>query len=686
MSFLPAARGESDGSQTEAIIYMNNITQLVWLIPVLPLAGFLICGLFRNQLSKAMTGIIGCGTILLAFILSLLIFSEVRQADFQAQVVTLFDFISVGKLSIPFAFQVDQLSVLFLLIITGVGFLIHLYSTSYMHGEEPQHFARYFSYLNLFVFSMLLLVLGANFVILFIGWEGVGLCSYLLIGYWFKNLDYGNAAKKAFIMNRIGDLGFLIAIFLMVNKFGSVDFAVVFAKAPGESVGYLTAITMLLFVGATGKSAQIPLYTWLPDAMAGPTPVSALIHAATMVTAGIYMIARSHVLYNLTPATQTVVAVIGLATALLAASIALKQNDIKKVLAYSTVSQLGYMFLGLGVGAYTGAVFHVMTHAFFKALLFLGAGSVIHAMGGEQDIRKMGGLRKYVPVTQITFLLGCIAIAGIPPFSGFFSKDEILSAAYGKSPVYYVIGVFTALLTAFYMFRLYTMTFMGKFRGTHEQENDRGGPEGHDEGHARSAIHESPSAMTIPLMVLAFLAVTAGFLGIPEAIAPDSHWLGHFLSPVFADGGGAGAGSGPEVSRGTEFALMGVSVVLALIGTFAAISRFSKKPELGEATGFGKVLANKWYVDEFYNALIVRPLDLFAQFLVFIDKNVIDALVNGVGRLVQYGSRQLRLVQSGQVGGYVLLMVVGIIVLFLVELFIGGGSSVAVPAIGKVVH
>jgi NADH-quinone oxidoreductase subunit L len=660
---------------------MNNMTQLVWLIPVLPLAGFLINGLFRNQLSKAMTGVIGCGTILLAFILSLLIFSEVRQAGFQAQVVTLFDFISVGKLSIPFAFQVDQLSVLFLLIITGVGFLIHLYSTSYMHGEEPPHFARYFSYLNLFVFSMLLLVLGANFVILFIGWEGVGLCSYLLIGYWFKNLDYGNAAKKAFIMNRIGDLGFLIAIFLMVNKFGNVDFAVVFAKAPAESVGYLTAITMLLFVGATGKSAQIPLYTWLPDAMAGPTPVSALIHAATMVTAGIYMIARSHVLYNLTPATQTVVAVVGLVTALLAASIALKQNDIKKVLAYSTVSQLGYMFLGLGVGAYTGAVFHVMTHAFFKALLFLGAGSVIHAMGGEQDIRKMGGLRKYVPVTQITFLLGCIAIAGIPPFSGFFSKDEILSAAYGKSPVYYVIGVFTALLTAFYMFRLYAMTFMGKFRGTHDQEHH---------------LHESPSAMTIPLMVLAFLAVTAGFLGIPEAIAPDSHWLGHFLSPVFAgsgaagaDAGGAGtagAGSGPEVSRGTEFALMGVSVLLALIGTFAAISRFSKKPELGEATGFGKVLANKWYVDEFYNALIVRPLDLLAQFLVFIEKNVIDALVNGVGRLVQYGSRQLRLLQSGQVGGYVLLMVVGILVLFLVELFIGGGASTAAPAIGKVVH
>jgi NADH-quinone oxidoreductase subunit L len=626
------------------------MTQLVWLIPVLPLVGFLLTGLFRNYLSKTLTGIIGCGTILVAFVLSVLIFGEVRQAGAEPVTVTLFDFISVGKLSIPFSFLVDQLSVLFLLIITGVGFLIHLYSTSYMHEEDGPQYARYFAYLNLFVFSMLLLVLGSNFVILFIGWEGVGLCSYLLIGYWFKNLDFGNAAKKAFIMNRIGDLGFLIAIFLMINKFNAVDFDTVFGKASGVSVGYLTAITLLLFVGATGKSAQIPLYTWLPDAMAGPTPVSALIHAATMVTAGIYMIARSHILYDLTPATQTVVAVIGLATALLAASIALKQNDIKKVLAYSTVSQLGYMFLGLGVGAYTGAVFHVMTHAFFKALLFLGAGSVIHAMGGEQDMRKMGGLGKFLPVTRATFLIGCIAIAGIPPFSGFFSKDEILSAAYGKSPVYYAVGVFTALLTAFYMFRLYATTFMGGFRGTHDQEHH---------------LHESPAPITIPLIVLAVLAAGAGFLGIPEVMAPNAHWLGHYLAPVLGEGA-----SGPEVSNGTEWGLMGVSVLLALIGTFAAVGRFSKRPDLAEPTGFGKILANKWYVDEFYNAIIVRPLDLLAQFLVFFDKNVIDAIVNGVGRLVKYGSRQLRLMQSGQVGGYVLLMVVGIIVLFLVELFI----------------
>jgi len=623
--------------------------QQVWLVPVLPLVGFLINGLFRNFLPKSLVGIIGSGTVLISFILSLLIFGEVRHEGFQPVVVNLFDFISVDKLHISFAFQVDQLSTLFLLIITGVGFLIHLYSTSYMHEEDGPQYARYFAYLNLFVFSMLLLVLGANFVILFIGWEGVGLCSYLLIGYWFKNVDYGYAARKAFIMNRIGDVGFLIAMFLMITKFGSVDFADVFGKAGSVSTGAITAITLLLFVGATGKSAQIPLYTWLPDAMAGPTPVSALIHAATMVTAGIYMIARSHVLYDLAPLTQNVVAVIGLATALLAATIALKQNDIKKVLAYSTVSQLGYMFLGLGVGAYDGAVFHVLTHAFFKALLFLGAGSVIHAMGGEQDMRKMGGLSKKMAITHATFLIGCIAIAGIPPFSGFFSKDEILAAAYGKNPVYYVIGVFTALLTAFYMFRLYAMTFRGHFRGTHEQEHH---------------LHESPAAITIPLVVLAVLAATAGFLGIPPVFAADAHWLGKYLAPVLGE-----AAHGPELEKGIEGMLMVVSVVLAAIGVVVAWARFSKKPDLAEPTGFGKILANKWYVDEFYNAIIVRPLDLLAQFLVFFDKNIIDGIVNGVGRLVQYTSRQLRLLQSGQVGGYVLLMVVGILVLFLVELF-----------------
>jgi NADH-quinone oxidoreductase subunit L len=633
---------------------MNNIINLIWLVPVLPLAGFLINGLFRKSLSKSLTGIIGSGVILISFIISFLIFLQVKQEGFQPVVVTFFDFINVGKLNIPFAFQVDQLSVLFLLIITGVGFLIHVYSTSYMHEEESQHFARYFAYLNLFVFSMLLLVLGANFVIMFIGWEGVGLCSYLLIGFWFKNLDYGNAAKKAFIMNRIGDVGFLIATFWMINQFGSVTFTEVFSKAHDTSTFVLTGITLLLFLGATGKSAQIPLYTWLPDAMAGPTPVSALIHAATMVTAGIYMIARSNIMFTLSPVTQTVVAIIGLSTAILAATIALKQNDIKKILAYSTVSQLGYMFLGLGVGAYTGAVFHVMTHAFFKALLFLGAGSVIHAMGGEQDIRKMGGLKKYLPITQITFLLACFAIAGIPPFSGFFSKDEILAGAFAKNPVYYVIGVFGALLTAFYMFRLYATTFLGKFRGTHDQEHH---------------LHESPAAITFPLIVLAILSVVGGFLGIPEVFVKNAHLLEHFLEPIFADS--TNIQSTHISNPTTELMLMAVSVLVALIGVIYGWTRFSKNPDLEDATGFGKVLANKWYVDEFYNAIIIKPLNALATFFNNIfEKSIIDGIVNGVGKTVKYSSRQIRLIQSGQVGGYVLLMVIGMVILFLVEIFI----------------
>ncbi len=502
----------------------------------------------RKQLSKSLSGIIGSGMVLASFVVSVLLFNETRVEGFTATTVNLFDFINTAGLTIPFAFQVDQLSVLFLLIITGVGFLIHLYSTSYMHEEESHHFARYFAYLNLFVFSMLLLVLGANYLIMFIGWEGVGLCSYLLIGYWFKNNAYGNAARKAFVMNRIGDLGFLLGLFFIIQQFGSLTYTEIFPTAQGASTGIITVITLLLFVGATGKSAQIPLYTWLPDAMAGPTPVSALIHAATMVTAGIYMIARSNILYTLAPVSQTVVAVIGLATAILAATIAIKQNDIKKVLAYSTVSQLGYMFLGLGVGAYTGAVFHVMTHAFFKALLFLGAGSVIHAMHHEQDIRKMGGLSKKLPITHITFLIGCIAIAGIPPFSGFFSKDEILIGAYAHNPVYYWIGLGGALMTAFYMFRLYAMTFRGSFRGTHEQEHH---------------LHESPWQMTVPLMVLAFLAAVAGFVGIPELFAHDAHQLEHYLSPVFEASTQLAATR--HVDHSTEYVLLATSIILILI-------------------------------------------------------------------------------------------------------------------------
>jgi len=630
---------------------MNN---LVYLVPLLPLAGFLINGLGRNFLSKSLVSLIGCGVILGSFVISLVLFFDVKSGH--NTLANAFEFIRVGKLSIPFAFQIDPLSSLFLLIITGVGFLIHVYSTAYMKEEAEPHFARYFSYLNLFVFSMLLLVMGANYVIMFIGWEGVGLCSYLLIGYWFRNTEYNNAAKKAFVMNRIGDLGFLLAIFWMIQYFGSADFAQVFSKAgimPSNDK-VLVGITLLLFVGATGKSAQIPLYTWLPDAMAGPTPVSALIHAATMVTAGIYMIARSNLLYTLAPTSQGVVAIVGLTTAILAATIALKQNDIKKVLAYSTVSQLGYMFLGLGVGAYTGAVFHVMTHAFFKALLFLGAGSVIHAMHHEQDIRKMGGLSKWLPITHITFLLGCLAIAGIPPFSGFFSKDEILNAAFEKNPVLYYVGLGGALMTAYYMFRLYAMTFRGKFRGTHEQEHH---------------LHESPAPITMPLIVLAFLAVVGGFLGIPEIFATDAHWLEHFLSPVFA--ASTERAKHEPMPHSTEWTLLAVSVILILASVVWAWNKFSRHEDKGiEETGFGKILANKWYVDELYDAIVNKPLRAISVFLNnVVEKSAIDGIVNGFGRVVNYGSRQLRLLQSGQVGSYILLMVIASVVFFIIQLF-----------------
>ncbi|MES2647533.1 MAG: NADH-quinone oxidoreductase subunit L [Bacteroidota bacterium] len=625
---------------------MNNDLQLAWLVPLFPLLGFLINGLLRNTLSKKLTGIIGSGTILLSFIVSVWMFIQVKNGN--THVANYFDFISVGSLSIPFAFQVDQLSSLFLLIITGVGFLIHVYSTSYMHEEKSNDFARYFSYLNLFVFSMLLLVLGANYVIMFIGWEGVGLCSYLLIGYWFKNTAFNNAAKKAFVMNRIGDLGFLIAVFWIINQFGTTTYSEIFRQLPGGvNTGILTGITLCLFVGAMGKSAQIPLYTWLPDAMAGPTPVSALIHAATMVTAGIYMIARSNIMYSLAPTTMSVVAVVGLATAILAATIALKQNDIKKVLAYSTVSQLGYMFLGLGVGAYTGSVFHVMTHAFFKALLFLGAGSVIHAMHHQQDMRYYGGLKKYMPVTHLTMLIGCLAIAGIPPFSGFFSKDEILVAAYAHSPILYYIGLGGALMTAFYMFRMYAMTFMG----THRSDLHHHHP------------HESPMEMTVPLIILAILAAGAGFLGIPELFKADSHWLSGFLEPVFKQSNTIL--SEHHVSHSTEWILLALSVGLIIAMIVWAVRKFSKYQLLEEAaTGFGKVLENKWYVDELYDAVIVKPvLGLGSFFNTVIEKSGIDKAVNGVGRLVQFGSRKFRLVQSGNVGNYVLMMVVSIILL-----------------------
>ncbi len=625
------------------------INSLLWLIPLLPLLGFVINGLGRNTFSKNLIGIIGSGTILASFILSLVLFFELSGSTQKQFPVELFDWISVANLHIPLSFLYDPLSAIMLLIITGIGFLIHIYSVGYMHLDEG--FGKFFAYLNLFIFFMLILVLGSNYIVMFIGWEGVGLCSYLLIGFWFTNDSYASAAKKAFVMNRIGDLGFLLGVFLIFTTFGSIEFAKVFPLAanmmPGAAT--LTLITVLLFIGACGKSAQLPLFTWLPDAMAGPTPVSALIHAATMVTAGIYMIARSSVLFDLAPITQNLIAIIGTATALVAAIIALTQTDIKKVLAYSTVSQLGYMFLGLGVGAYTGSFFHVITHAFFKALLFLGAGSVIHAMHHEQDMRHMGGLSKKLKVTFATMMIGTIAIAGLPPFSGFFSKDEILAHAYQENKLLWAIGLITAFLTAFYMFRMMFLTFFGKYRGSH---------------HAEEKIHESPSNMTIPLIVLAVLAAVGGLINIPHVFG-GNEWLAHWLT-------GAGVAQHElTLDHTTEFGLMGISVFAAVIALLYAYTRYVKNAHVpvadeGKRSIFAKISYYKFYLDEIYDAIITKPLDAFSKFFYrIIDKKLIDGLVNGFGWTANEGSKGLRLLQSGNVGFYIFLMVFGIVALLL---------------------
>ena len=624
--------------------------QLIWLVPLLPLIGFLAIGLGGKQLSKSFVGILGSGVIAAAFIVALGIYFELKGQAEKSIIIDLFSWISAGKLSIPFSFLIDPLSSLFLLIITGIGFLIHVYSIGYMHDDEG--FSRFFAYLNLFIFFMLLLVLGSNYLIMFVGWEGVGLCSYLLIGFWFKNTAYNNAAKKAFIMNRIGDLGFLLGIILIYVTFGSVSYHDVFLQATTMSSGTtaLTTITLLLFLGAMGKSAQLPLYTWLPDAMAGPTPVSALIHAATMVTAGIYMIARSNILYTLAPFSMEVVAVIGACTLVFAATIGLAQNDIKKVLAYSTVSQLGYMFLALGVGAYTGAVFHVMTHAFFKALLFLGAGSVIHAMSGEQDIRKMGGLKKYIPLTQLTFLLGTLAIAGFPGFSGFFSKDEILAHAYEHSPLLWFLGILGAAMTTFYMFRLYFLTFKGTFRGTQEQEHH---------------LHESPKTMTIPLVVLAILSVIGGWIGIPEVLG-GHHFLEEFLEPVFED---SSIRMIHHLSESTEFILMGVAVVVMLIALLYAYSVYIKNKKVPadeekELNPIHQLVYKKYWVDELYENLITKPLNMLSEALhKLVDNQIIDGIVNGMGSFVSWTSQTIRLAQTGNIGFYIFVMVISIVLI-----------------------
>ena len=635
------------------------MNSLIPLSPFLPVLGFLINGLFGKNMSKTAVGIIGSGTLLASFLLSVACFNEVAASGpIQS---TLYNFLTVGSLHVNFGFLVDHLSVWMMLIVTGVGFLIHVYSVGYMHDDEG--FWKFFAYLNLFIFSMLLLVMGDNFLMLFFGWEGVGLCSYLLIGFWNKNREYVKAANKAFIMNRIGDLGLLLGIFLIYKTFGSIGFSEIFTSlsAVQPEAGVVTLICLLLFVGAMGKSAQIPLYTWLPDAMAGPTPVSALIHAATMVTAGVYLIARCNPLYSLSPDAMHFVALIGLITCIFAAVIGLRQNDIKKVLAYSTVSQLGLMFVALGMGAYASAMFHVTTHAFFKALLFLSAGSVIHGMGGEQDIRKMGGLRKAMPVTFWVFLIGTFAIAGFPFLSGFFSKDEIFAYTWAHGgKIWWGLAGLGAMFTAIYMCRLLYVTFFGEFRGTEEQKHH---------------LHESPKVMTIPLMILAVLSIAGGFLNTPHFMhLGNEQWLAHWFSSVGATGMPVIPMAEMHLEASTEWTLMIFTTSLAVAIIAALYFVYGKKSNLpvpdAEQTGLTRLAANKFYVDEIYDFLFVKPLESLSRFFYrFVDIKAIDGLVNGIGTGVQQLGAEFRKLQNGNIEYYLLGMVAGV-VLLLLTLFI----------------
>lgn len=625
------------------------------IIILLPLVGFLINAFVGKKLPKSISGWLASLMIFIPFVLSTIFFIGFVKGTQPKIDVNIYDWIALPDFTITFGLLLDQLSVTWLMVVTGIGFLIHIYSISYMHDDEKFHV--FFSYLNLFIFFMLLLVLGNNFLVTFIGWEGVGLCSYLLIGFWFKNQAYNDAAKKAFVMNRIGDLGFLLGIFLLLYNFHSLHFGTLQAAFASTTVSHtlVIAITLLLFVGAMGKSAQLPLYTWLPDAMAGPTPVSALIHAATMVTAGIYMIVRANFIYVLAPETMQFIAFVGVATALFAATIGLMQNDIKKVLAYSTVSQLGLMFMALGVGAFTSGVFHVVTHAFFKACLFLGSGSVIHALHGEQDIRNMGGLKKWMPVTFGTFLISSLAISGVFPFSGFFSKDEILAAAFEHNKVLWGVASLASVMTAFYMFRLVFLTFTGEFRGTEEQKHH---------------LHESPALITFPLVVLALLAAVGGVLGLPEFLG-FPHFLKNFLSPVLAGSahiGGEGAAR-EGLSHGTELALMGGALTGALLSIGYAYIKYVSGKALpakeGELKGLNRLVYNKYWVDEIYNMLVVKPV-MFSS-LIFhdvIDRILIDGGVNRTGKLSLALGAQVRKLQSGYIGFYLLAMVISIAAIF----------------------
>ena len=647
--------------------------QSIWLAIALPLAGVLLNGLLGRRLGRGFVSLVGPGTVGLAFVVGL--FSMLDLLAFpihdRSVSVTLWDWITIGPFRVGMSLLADPLSVLMVLVVTGVGFLIHVYSIGYMEHEDDRLYARFFTFLNLFIVSMLILVLADNYLLMYVGWELVGLCSYLLIGFWFHrpddlqapirlrngeevpvpaNLNPADSGKKAFIVNRVGDFGFALGVFLIWTTFGTLSFDTVFAMAPGVARETLTTITLLLFVGAVGKSAQLPLYVWLPDAMAGPTPVSALIHAATMVTAGVYMIARSHVLYALSPTTSLVVAVVGAATALYAATIALVQIDLKRVLAYSTISQLGYMFLAVGVGAYASGMFHLTTHAFFKALLFLAAGSVMHAMGDVIDIRRMGGLRQKMPRTYWTFVVGALALAGFPLTSGFFSKDEILARAFEFSPILWAAGLLTALLTAFYTFRALFVAFWGNPR---------------DEALFAHA-HESRGVMTWPLILLAVLALFGGLLGLPPMLSTN-HALEGWLESVFAGPGVSEVAHGLPV--GLEWGLLGVSSVVALLGIGLAYWFYVANPEVpaGLATRFKpifKLLVNKYYVDDLYDALFVKPGKALARFCAQgIDVTVIDGIIDGGARLIAQGGALLGRLQSGYIRHYALAMFLGVIVL-----------------------
>ena len=624
--------------------------ELIVVLLVAPLVGFLINGLLGKWLkgNEKLSGWIGSLAVLVSLVCSIIAFASLHggAAPFDE---TLYEWITGESFAFNIGFRVDALTSVMLLVITGVGFLIHVYSIGYMHGDEG--YTRYFAYLNLFIFAMLILVLGNNYLMMFVGWEGVGLCSYLLIGFWYQKQSATDAGKKAFIVNRIGDFGFLLGMFTLFAAFGTLDFASIFDAAEADNfqkvfgASTLVIATLLLFVGAIGKSAQIPLYVWLPDAMEGPTPVSALIHAATMVTAGVYMIARSAVLYNIAH-TGEVVAWIGVLTAFFAATIALTQNDIKRILAYSTVSQLGYMFLGVGVGAYASGVFHLVTHAFFKGLMFLTAGSVMHAMANELDMRKMGGLKAKMPITHWTFLVGALAIAGFPFLSGFWSKDEILHSAWGSSPLIYVIGLVTAFLTAFYMFRLIFVTFYGESRV---------------ESEVASHLHESPPVMWVPLAILAIPSALIGLL-----LGWDGHdsWFHDFTRSVF-----------PEThheASGNVFLFMAISSVVGLAGIAFAWTRYSKRVPSDEPTNaLHKLLANKYYVDEVYNALIVQPIKNGSHFLLWriVDNGIIDGIVNGVASIIRLIGGTLRRFQTGLVQSYIVSMVLGIVLFLAYYLF-----------------